>query len=118
MKKIVYSAVAFALLTGTAFAASESAAVRVFKSMDRDNNGKVTQAEYSGYWEKFFQQSDKNGDGVLDFNEFPDALAFHLGDKNKDQKIDPDEHHAFRAGQFKQLDKNKDGKLTLKEIAK
>jgi Ca2+-binding EF-hand superfamily protein len=117
MKKIVYSAIAFALLTGTAFAAKEVETKR-FNAMDQDNDGKVTATEHAGFWDRWFKRTDKNKDGVLEFEEFNNSSVFARIDKNEDNKIDPDEHKVFFARQFKFLDANKDGHVTLEEYTK
>ena len=116
MKKIVYSAIAFALLTGTSLAARGTE--KIFKKIDADNNGKITSTEHAEFWKKIFKQRDKNGDGVLEFEEYDNSSVFHRMDKNEDSKVDPDEHKAFRARQFKIVDENKDGHLTLEEFTK
>ena len=116
MKKIVYSAIAFALFNGAAFAAKGTE--HAFKKIDADNNGKITSKEHAEFWEQIFKQRDKNVDGVLEFEEYDNSSVFDRMDKNEDNKVDPDEHKAFRARQFKIVDENKDGHLTLEELTK
>jgi ABC-type metal ion transport system substrate-binding protein len=117
MKRIVFSAIAFALLTGTAFAAKEAEQKR-FKAMDQDNDSKVTATEHADFWERWFKRKDKNKDGVLEFEEFDNSSVFARIDKNEDTKIDPDEHKVFFARQFKILDANQDGHITWEEFTK
>jgi Ca2+-binding EF-hand superfamily protein len=113
MKKIVYSAVAFVLLTGTAFAGKE----KHFKNIDADNNGKATPKEYADFWDRWFKQTDKNGDGALDFEEYDNSSVIKACDKNEDNKIDVAEHRGYRKKQFKTYDANKDGHVTLEEFS-
>lgn len=116
MKTIVFSAIAFALLTGTAFAAK--AGEKMFNKMDADNDSKVTPTEHSEFWKRYFKRRDKNKDGVLEFEEFDKSSLFPRIDKNEDNKLDPDEFKTFYARQFKAKDANKDGHLTLQEFMK
>ncbi|MDH3716985.1 MAG: EF-hand domain-containing protein [Planctomycetota bacterium] len=113
MKKIVYAAIGFFLLTGTVLADSENEAT--FKIMDTDEDGKVTLEEFQAFYKEVFKKKDKNGDGVLDEEEFANPDAFEFTDKNKDGKIDPAEDEALRAHHFKKLDQNGDQHLTLDE---
>lgn len=113
MKKIVYSAVVFALLSGTAFAITKE---KMFEKMDADNNGKATPKEFVDFWGLWFTRKDKNKDGALEFEEFNNSTLINQMDKNKDDKADSAEHEAFRKRQFKKYDANKDGHLTLEEF--
>lgn len=116
MKKIVYSAIAFALLVGTAFAAGGTE--KMFTRMDADNNGKATPEEHAKFWDQWFTRTDKNKDGFLDFEEFSNSSVIIRMDKNKDDKIDRKEQQTFYELVFKVLDANKDGHLTLAEYTK
>ena len=116
MKTIVYSAIAFALLTGTAFAANGTE--KMFKRMDADNNGKAMPTEHADFWDQWFKRTDKNGDGVLEFEEFDNSSVINRMDKNKDNKIDLAEQRGFYKLVFKVLDANKDGQLILEEYTK
>ena len=90
----------------------------MFKWMDADNDSKVTPTEHAEFYKQSFKKRDKNGDGVLEFEEFDKSSLFPRIDKNEDNKIDPDEHKVFFARQFKFTDANKDGHLTLEEFTK
>ena len=119
MKQIVYAAIAFALLTGTAFAGPEKPVkVKNFKKMDADKNGKATPKEFADYWDRWFKRLDKNGDGALEFEEFNNSSLINKMDKNQDNKIDVAEHQAYRKRQFKSYDANKDGHMTLEEFTR
>ena len=87
----------------------------MFKKMDADNDSKVTATEHTEFWQRHFKRSDKNKDGLLEYEEFPKSSLFPRIDKNEDLKIDPDEFKTFFARQFKSKDANKDGHLTLQE---
>jgi hypothetical protein len=113
MKKIVYSTVVFALLSGTAFAISKE---KMFEKMDADNNGKATPKEFVDFWGQWFTRKDKNKDGALEFEEFSNSSLINAMDKNKNDKIEVAEHDAYRKRQFKQYDANKDGHLTVEEF--
>lgn len=64
-------------MTGTAMAADfdrESAAVdestkQLLLLMDKDQNGKVSRAEFMNFWAEEFDRLDTNKDGELDVNE-------------------------------------------------
>lgn len=71
--------------------------------LDADKDGKITKAEYAAARAADFKAADKNGDGVIDKDEF---AAY--GDQRRG---------AFVDRMFARLDKNGDGKLTADEIS-
>ncbi len=90
----------------------------MFRRIDANQDGKITPTEHAKFWQGWFKRTDKNGDGVLEFEEYDDSRVFARMDKNQDNKVDSDEHDSFRAGHFKILDENQDGKLTLEEYTR
>ncbi len=99
--------------------------------MDANKDGKVTKAEFDAFRAESFKSADKNGDGVLDKDEF--ALYgdlrraegierfFARYDKNKDGKIAADEMPARenrRAARFEAIDTAKKNALSAEDYAK
>ncbi len=78
----------------------------LFKALDADHNGQLSQAEFAKAWEtaqtmmktQMFKKLDKNGDGVLTKDEFP-AFSAKLKtlDTNGDGTVTRDEMKAGRA---------------------
>ncbi len=95
---------------------ADPAKERLFRTMDRDRDGKATREEYLGHFRRAFRAMDKNGDNVLGPNEFTHT-AFKAADRDKDGQVTPAEHDAMRAGHFKTFDADQDGSLTLQEMA-
>lgn len=96
-----------------------------FRGMDRNNDGRITRAEWRGN-DQSFRNHDWNGDGVLSGNEvIPGAERddveesrrgrFDELDRNNDERIGHDEWPGRRAT-FDQLDINHDGRLTREEL--
>lgn len=80
--------------------------VDLYKALDTDHNGQLSQAEFSKAWEtaktmmktQMFTQLDKNGDGVLTKDEFPPFVAkMSAVDANGDGTVTRDEMKAAHA---------------------
>jgi hypothetical protein len=95
---------------------ADPARERLFRTMDRGRDGKVTREEYLGHFGRAFKVMDKNGDSVLSPDELPRS-AFKVADTNKDNQVTATEHDALRAKHFKNFDADQDGSLTLQEMA-
>jgi Ca2+-binding EF-hand superfamily protein len=78
----------------------------LYKALDTDHNGQLSQAEFSKAWEtartmmktQMFAKLDKNGDGVLTKDEFPPSVAkMSAMDTNGDGTVTRDEMKAAHA---------------------
>jgi Ca2+-binding EF-hand superfamily protein len=85
-----------------------------FREMDRDNDGVITRAEWTGTAQAFRDQ-DRNRDGVLSGNEIWMARGrsvmeteFSRADTNHDGALSPAEWWGDRAT-FERIDRNNDG---------
>jgi Ca2+-binding EF-hand superfamily protein len=94
----------------------------IFKKLDTDGDGKITQAEYATYADSMFTAADTNGDGVVTLDELK-ALKKKEHDEmhaalSKDSKMPTNaggEMSAKAAYFFKKIDVNGDGKITREE---
>ena len=120
-------------------AGKEDFACKMFKEMDKDNDGFVSKKEHKEFLEKKFNELDKNKDGVLNKDEFViknknckkgnknckkekecpyrGEKAFNALDKNSDGKITKKEFMKAKKKNFKEIDKNKDGKISREEFS-
>ena len=95
--------------------------VEHYRTLDRDNNGRVTAAEWI-YDRETFRRIDHNGDNWISQAEFIGDEAvdddaedlFEYLDGNNDGRVARDEWHGTLA-RFNTLDRNKDGFLTRAE---
>ena len=94
-----------------------------FKAMDKDNDGKVSRAEFLGQ-PAMFDRIDSNGDGFLDKDEIkpltaqgsPGARIMAM-DKDGDGKVSRTEYLG-PIEMFDRLDADKDGKIDKDEASK
>jgi Ca2+-binding EF-hand superfamily protein len=125
---------------GQIVSAQRGRAIR-FQGMDRDNDGRITRAEWTGS-DQSFRVHDWNDDGVLsgdevrpgarrgqrqmpepDFDtpdrEYPfddwTVRGFNRIDHNRDNRITADEWH-FDRESFRRADHNRDGVITRREF--
>ncbi len=106
---------------------------KMFKEMDKDNDGFVTKKEHKKYLEKKFEELDTNKDGVITKEEFiikekiktnkkgtkieyKSDLIFKEIDKNEDGKIKKKEYIKFKQKEFEKLDKDGDKKVSFEEF--
>ena len=87
----------------------------MFKRMDTNGDGQVTEAEYVAFFNAQFTARDTNADGVLGKDEFS-AAAFSHADSNQDDQLTAAEYEAFYRKQFQRRDANGDGVLALDEM--
>jgi len=133
-------ALALTLAAGQIANAQRGQSMR-FQGMDRNNDGRITRAEWNGS-DQSFKVHDWNGDGVLsgeevrpggrraerqdrlgDFNaidreyEFNDwtPRGFTSLDHNRDNKVTADEWH-FDRESFRRADHNRDGAISRTEF--
>ncbi|MET0330425.1 MAG: hypothetical protein ABW154_03250 [Dyella sp.] len=76
--------------------------------MDRDHDGRVSQAEYVDYLSAGFRRLDRNADGVLEPQELPGG---HV------RAVTLAQWQATLRRQFDRLDHNHDGYLDAHELA-
>lgn len=86
----------------------------MFKSMDVNKDGKVTEEEFLNRWTAVYNHMDKNKDGVLQPDEF--KAPGPAWDTNKDGVVDLEENLAMRKRHFAAADKNGDGVLSAEEL--
>ena len=76
--------------------------------MDRDHDGRVSEAEYVEYMSAGFRRMDTNGDGVLESSELPGGHGRPVTLKSYQDNL---------RRQFRKLDRNHDGYLSAAELA-
>jgi Ca2+-binding EF-hand superfamily protein len=77
------------------------------RTLDRNGDGKVSEAEYVQYMSTGFRRMDSNGDGVLETSELP-------GGHGRPITLPAFQDNLRR--QFHRLDRNHDGCLSAKEL--
>ena len=87
------------------------------EKMDKDKDGKISEAEYVEAMTPGFASKDKNKDGVLTPDEFTNANLFRLGDVDKNGSLTLPEYQRAYKMQFRRAhDKNSDGFIAGDEI--
>jgi Ca2+-binding EF-hand superfamily protein len=104
-------------VAGAQTAAAQSGPAMRFQGMDRNNDGRITRAEWNGS-DQSFKVHDWNGDGVLSGDEVrPGARPVER--QNREQEFDrPDREYQFddwTVRGFSGIDHNRDNRITADE---
>lgn len=99
-------ALAMAVLGLNPVQAHESPLLAMF---DANHNGKVSLSEYLAYMDRGFTRMDRNGDHILEANEFPSGTR-------RKGPLTLKQHHRHVTTQFRRQDRNHDGWLSLREL--
>jgi Ca2+-binding EF-hand superfamily protein len=98
--------------------------VELLRSMDQDQNGNVSRAEFDSYMNKEFNSLDVNHDGQLDESElaglhwnYLSTELLPLMDKDHSGKVSRQEFMSFMDQEFDRLDVNHNGSLDVQELA-
>lgn len=97
----------------------------MLKALDKDKDGKISQAEAPERMKDRFAQLDQNGDGFVDGDEIAKVMANRTGQSRPNSKGFGAPSDSPRGGTarldlarlFKEMDKNKDGNLDQDEQA-
>lgn len=80
----------------------------LFRAMDTNGDGRISEAEYVAYMSQGFYRMDRNHDGVLEQDELP-------GGRGKPITLKEWQDNLRR--EFHKLDRNHDGYLSPQELA-
>ena len=103
-------------VAGDAAAGQRGATMR-FQAMDRDRDGRISRAEWTGN-DRSFEAQDWNGDGVLAGDEV--RLGARRGERDddpRDSRPGDARYDDWSEQAFRSLDRNGDGRLTRVEWA-
>jgi Ca2+-binding EF-hand superfamily protein len=111
-------AAALALLFSSGSFANEpvDTAQRLLQRMDRDIDGKISFEEYRNAMVRRFDDSDRNGDGSLDDDEFPKEWLAGAALESAAGKVSWADFGMSLHGVFDRFDGDKDGQLNAGEI--
>ena len=99
---------ALALLLALPIAAlAQGAAGGLFRAIDSNGDGRISETEYVAYMSQGFYRRDRNHDGVLTVDELP-------GGRGKPVTLQQWQDDLRR--EFRQLDRNHDGNLSPQEL--
>jgi hypothetical protein len=125
MIKLTAWACALALMTGTAASAASTkpaekpvdTAAEMVARMDRNLDGKISFEEYRNAMVRRFDARDRNGDGVLEGDEYPKEWLAGADVQGATGKVSWDQFVAELQMVFDRFDGNKDGQLEAAEIS-
>ena len=80
----------------------------LFRTMDANGDGRISEAEYVAYMSQGFYRLDRNHDGILEQDELP-------GGRGKPVTLKEWQDNLRR--EFHKLDRNHDGYLSPQELA-
>jgi len=127
INKITFWAMAFMLIAPLAMAQTDNARMgpdRYIQHFDQDNDGRVSEKEFTAVHQETFAKMDRNGDGIIDKDDRAESDQrmgrigrgiFQHMDTNDDQVITADEFAAGVEERFNRLDKNQDGYIDENE---
>jgi len=79
--------------------------------MDANQDGRVSLAEYQDYLSYAFREMDRNGNGIIDLDEFdPAVVTAHT------RPLSLQQHHRNLEMRFRLQDANHDGYLDVREL--
>lgn len=110
------AALALCLSTGLYAAEPVDTAQRLVQRMDRDIDGKISFEEYRNAMLRRFDASDRNGDGVLDANEFPREWVTGADIQAATGTVSWSDFGAALQPVFDRFDSDQDGYLDSAEI--
>lgn len=101
---------------------------KMFKEMDTNGDGAISEAEFNAFHAKRFKEMDANGDGKITFEEMEaghkkmmekaKGKRFDEADTNHDGALTREEAEKMPmlSKHFDEVDANKDGKVTREEM--
>ncbi len=125
MSRLQILVCALALTTGTAAGAAGTkpaekpvdTAAEMLARMDRNLDGKISFEEYRNAMVRRFDARDRNGDGVLEGDEFPKEWLAGADVKGATGKVSWEQFEGELQFVFDRFDGDKDGQLDAAEIA-
>lgn len=88
----------------------------VFRRLDLNHDGRVTRSEYVSSFVNGFDSMDRDGNEVLNEQEYPYPASIQRGDGDGDGMLSREEFFNIYDQQFLRQDRNKDGALSANEL--